>query len=152
MIKIDVFIQNKNWKKYISNPSRYIQSKAKLANSSLKFIKNKRVNFSILLAGNKEVRKLNKKFRKKNKSTDVLSFPFYTKKDLKKLTIRKKNVYLGDVILNFYKIDKKNFKKDFNRLWVHGLVHLLGYKHHKDKDYYKMNKIEKLILKKIRNN
>ena len=77
MIKIDVFIQNKNWKKYISNPSRYIKSKAKLINSSLKFIKNKKINFSILLAGNKEIKKLNKKFRKKDKTTDVLSFPFY---------------------------------------------------------------------------
>ena len=150
MIKIDVFIQNKNWKKYISNPGRYIKSKAKLINSSLKFIKNKKIYFSILLAGNKEVRVLNKKFRKKDKSTDVLSFPFYKATDIRKL--KNRNVYLGDVILNFYKIDKKNFKKDFNRLWIHGLLHLLGYKHYKDKDYYKMNRIEKLILKKIENN
>jgi len=150
MIKIDVFIQNKNWKKYISNPSRYIKNKAKLINSSLKFIKNKKINFSILLAGSKEVRILNKRFRKKDKSTDVLSFPFHKPTDIRKL--KNKNIYLGDVILNFYKIDKKNFKKDFNRLWIHGLLHLLGYKHYKDKDYYKMNRVEKLILKKIRNN
>ena len=32
---------------------------------------------------------------------------------------------------------------------VHGFVHLLGYRHHKDKDYFKMNRIEKLILNKI---
>ena len=147
MIKIDVFIQNKNWKKYISNPSRYIKSKSRLINSSFKFIKNKKLNFSILLAGGKEVRMLNKKFRKKDKTTDVLSFPFYKATDIRKL--KNRNVYLGDVILNFYKIDKKNFKKDFNRLWIHGLLHLLGYKHYKDKDYYKMNRIEKLILKKI---
>ncbi len=150
MIKIDVFIQNKNWKKYISNPSRYIKSKGKLINSSLKFFKNKKINFSILLAGSKEVRILNKKFRKKNKSTDVLSFPFYTTTDIRKL--KNRNIYLGDVILNFYKIDKENFKKDFNRLWIHGFLHLLGYKHHRDKDYYKMNRIEKLILKKIEDN
>jgi len=150
MIKIDVFIQNKNWKKYISNPSRYIKSKTKLINSSLKFIKNKKINFSILLAGSKEIRILNKKFSKKDKSTDVLSFPFYTTADMKKF--KNENVYLGDIILNFYKIDKKNFKKDFNRLWVHGFLHLLGYKQYKNKDYYKMNRIEKLILKKIENN
>jgi len=150
MIKIDVFIQNKNWKKYIPNPSRYIKSKAKLINSSLQFIKNKKINFSILLAGSKEIRILNKKFRKKDKSTDVLSFPFCTIADIRKL--KNRNVYLGDVILNFYKIDKKNFKKDFNRLWIHGFLHLLGYKHYKDRDYYKMDRIEKLILKKIENN
>ena len=102
MIKIDVFIQNKNWKKYISNPNRYIKSKAKLINSSLRFIKDKKINFSILLAGSKEIRILNKKFRKKDKSTDVLSFPFYTNTEIRNL--KNRNVYLGDVILNFYKI------------------------------------------------
>ena len=71
--------------------------------------------------------------------TDVVSFPFYNLTDIKKL--KKGNIYLGYVILNFYKIDKKNFKRDFNRLWVHGFVHLLGYRHHKDKDYFKMNSI-----------
>ena len=51
----------------------------------------KKKNFSrktilctLLLSGNKEIKNLNKKFRKKNKSTDVLSFPFQTKKELKK--------------------------------------------------------------------
>tara|TARA_B100000945_G_C20122281_1_gene475419 strand:- start:64 stop:516 length:453 start_codon:yes stop_codon:yes gene_type:complete len=150
MIKVDVFIQNKNWKKYISNPSTYIKRKTKIINSSLKFIKNKKMNFSILLAGNKQIKILNKKFRKKNKSTDVLSFPFYSVKDIRKL--KNRNIYLGDVILNFYKIDKTNFKNDFNRLWVHGFLHLLGHKHYKNKDYYKMNRVEKLILKKIENN
>jgi len=150
MIKIDVFTQNKNWKRHISNPNRYIKNKANLINNSLKFFKNKNINLSILLAGSKEVRILNKKFRKKNKTTDVLSFPFYTTADIKKL--KNRNLYLGDVILNFDKIDKKNFKKDFNRLWIHGFLHLLGYKHYKNKDYYKMNRIEKLILKKIIDN
>ena len=87
MIKIDVFIQNKNWKQYISNPSRYIKSKAKLINSSLKFIKNKKINFSILLAGSKEVKILNKKFRKKNKEywRPIISFLYsYRYKKVKK--------------------------------------------------------------------
>ena len=150
MIKVDVFVKDRNWKKYISNPSKYIKHKTKYLNSSLKIIKNKKINFSILLSGNREIKILNKKFRKKDKVTDVLSFPFYNLTDIKKL--KKVTIYLGDVILNFYKIDKKNFKRDFNRLWVHGFVHLLGYRHHKDKDYFKMNRIEKLILNKIEGN
>ena len=150
MIKIDVFVKNRNWNRYLSNPSIYLKSKAKHLNNSIKFIKNKKINFSVLLAGNKEVKKLNKKFRKKNKTTDVLSFPFYNYSEIRKL--KAKNIYLGDVILNFYKIDKKNFKDNFNKLWIHGLLHLLGYKHSKNKDYYKMNKLEKIILRKIKNN
>ena len=147
MIKVDVLLKDKNWKKYISNPKKYLESKVKLVNGSLRFIKNKKISFSILLGGNEEIKKLNKKYRKKNKSTDVLSFPFYEIKNLKK--IKNKNIYLGDVILNFYKIDKKNFKRNFNKLWIHGFLHLLGYRHRKNKDYYKMHRIENLMLKKI---
>ena len=61
-----------------------------------------------MLSGNKEIRHLNKKFRKKNKSTDVLSFPFYTKKELLKRFKKEKEVYLGDIIININKIKNKN--------------------------------------------
>ena len=150
MIKIDVFVQDKKWIKYIANPNKYIQSKKKFLHNSLKPIKIKKFNCSILLTGNKEIRGLNKKFRKKNKTTDVLSFPFYNVKDLKNL--KTKNVYLGDIILNFYKIKKKNFEENFNKLWIHGFLHLLGHKHKKKSDYKKMYELEKLIFNKIKKN
>ena len=150
MIKIDVFIKNKNWKKKISNPHKYLNRKVKYIENSISFLRNKDVNFSILLAGNKEIKLLNKKFRKKDKSTDILSFPFYDSSKIKKL--KKKNIYLGDVILNYYKIEKKNFKENFNKLWIHGFLHLLGHKHKKNSDYYKMHKVEKLIFNKIKKN
>ena len=150
MIKIDVFIKNKNWKKKISNPHKYLNRKVKYIENSISFLRNKDVNFSILLAGNKEIKLLNKKFRKKDKSTDILSFPFYDSSKIKKL--KKKNIYLGDVILNYYKIEKKNFKENFNKLWIHGFLHLLGHKHKKNSDYYKKHKVEKLIFNKIKKN
>tara|TARA_B100000424_G_scaffold263343_1_gene250495 strand:+ start:264 stop:716 length:453 start_codon:yes stop_codon:yes gene_type:complete len=147
MIKVDVFIKNKNWKKKISNPQKYLNSRVKYLRNSISFVKNKKINFSIQLAGNKEIKLLNKKFRKKSKSTDVLSFPYNNLNTLKKL--KKKDIYLGDIILNYYKIKKKNFKENFNKLWIHGFLHLVGYKHKKNNDYYKMNKLEKLIFSKI---
>ena len=147
MIKVDVFIKNKNWKKKISNPQKYLNSRVKYLRNSISFVKNKKINFSIQLAGNKEIKLLNKKFRKKSKSTDVLSFPYNNLNTLKKL--KKKDIYLGDIILNYYKIKKKNFKENFNKLWIHGFLHLVGHKHKKNNDYYKMNKLEKLIFSKI---
>ena len=147
MIKVDVFIKNKNWKKKISNPQKYLNNRVKYLRNSISFLKNKKINFSIQLAGNKEIKLLNKKFRKKNKSTDVLSFPYNNLNTLWKL--KKKDIYLGDIILNYYKIKKKNFKENFNKLWIHGFLHLVGYKHKKNNDYYKMNKLEKLIFSKI---
>ena len=150
MIKVDVFIKNKNWKKKLSNPSKYLNSKVKYLKSSIGFLKNKKINFSLQLAGNKEIKLLNKKFRKKNKTTDVLSFPSI---DFNKLNnLRKKDIYLGDIILNYYKINKKNFKENFNKLWIHGFLHLIGHKHKKNSDYFKMNELEKLIFKKIKKN
>ena len=147
MIKVDVFIKNKNWKKKISNPQKYLNSRVKYLRNSISFLKNKKINFSIQLAGNKEIKLLNKKFRKKSKSTDVLSFPYNNLNTLK--TLKKKDIYLGDIILNYYKIKKKNFKENFNKLWIHGFLHLVGHKHKKNNDYYKMNKLEKLIFSKI---
>ena len=100
-----------------------------------------------MLSGDKDIKNLNKKFRKKNKVTDVLSFPFQTKKDLKKKMKIENEIYLGDIIINLNKIKNKkilkNFKIEFDRLWIHGLVHLFGHVHKKDKDFKKMKKIEK---------
>ena len=150
MIKIDVFIKDKNWKKHISNPAKYLKDKVKFINSSILFNK-KYINFSILLAGNKEIKMLNNKFRKKNKTTNILSFPFYKRNEIKKKIKNEDRIYLGDIILNFYKIKKKarknEFEKEFNKLWIHGLLHLLGYQHDTNKDFYKMRKLENRIFK-----
>ncbi|MBL6786022.1 MAG: rRNA maturation RNase YbeY [Candidatus Pelagibacter bacterium] len=147
MIKINVITNNINWLRHIKNPSKYFDRKInKLNLKNREYIKNK-IFCTLLLSGNKEIKKLNKKFRKKNKTTDVLSFPFYTKNDLKKKIKNKKEIYLGDIIINLNEIKNKKIKKDFkiefDRLWVHGLVHLFGYDHKNNKDFSKMNRIEK---------
>ena len=148
MIKINVIVGNKSWKKYIKNPKVYAKNKIKLLKKNNNFFKNKNIYFSLLLSDNKEIKKINKKFRKKNKTTDVLSFPFYEKKEIKNLLKKKIPFYLGDIIINLDKIiDKLNNKKDikveFDKLWIHGLAHLLGYRHKFKKDYIKMKKVEK---------
>ena len=94
---------------------------------------------------------LNNKFRNKNKITDVLSFPFYRLHEYKKTKVKK--IYLGDVALSYEIINKRsrnsNFNLEFDKMCVHGLLHLLGYNHKKNKDFKKMKKIEDKILKKI---
>ena len=146
MIKANVITKNLSWHRYIKNPNSYIDKKIKKLNNKNKKVK-KSVYFTLLLSGEKEIKNLNKKFRNKNKATDVLSFPFYTKKELHKRLINEKEIYLGDIIINLNKIkDKKklkNFRTEFNNLWIHGLVHLFGYDHKKEKDFLAMKKIEK---------
>ena len=146
MIKANVITKNTSWYRYFKNPNSYINRKIKKINNKNKKLK-KSVYFTLLLSGEKEIRNLNRKFRKKNKSTDVLSFPFYTKKELLKRLISEKEIYLGDIIINLNEIKNKkklkNFKIKFNNLWIHGLVHLFGYDHKKQKDFLAMEKIEK---------
>ena len=94
-----------------------------------------------MLSGNNQIKKLNKKFRNKNASTDVLSFPFYSKKILMNKLNREKEIYLGDIIINFNKINYgsniEKFKFEFDKLWIHGLVHLFGHDHKRDRDFLK---------------
>ena len=147
MIKINVITNNIKWFHYIKNPNNYLERKLSKLNSKSKTFKKNNIFCSLLLSNNKEIQRLNKKFRKKNKPTDVLSFPFQTKYELKKKLKKKEEIYIGDIIINLSKVKNKkvlnNFKYEFDRLWIHGLVHLLGYTHNKDKDFLKMSHIEK---------
>ena len=150
MIKINIISNNKNWNNFLKNPEKLIEKKVSLFNKKFNKYKKKKIFLTILLSGDGEIKRLNKKFRKKNKTTDVLSFPFYKKKELKKNLINKKEIYLGDIIINLNKVrNKKNkdsFTTEFDKLWVHGLVHLFGYDHKKDLDFRKMEFVEKKFL------
>ncbi len=151
MIKINVFVKDKSWLKFIKDPETYLKNKIKKIQKD-KFFGKKRYSFSLLLSNSKEIKGLNKKFRKKNKSTDILSFPNETKKKFKILSKSNLEIYLGDIIVNFKEINtssKHLFKRHFDILWVHGLVHLFGYDHKKDSSYKKMNYVEKKFLKKL---
>ena len=154
MIKADVLISNKNWKKFIKAPSLYIDKKLKKLNKKNNLFKKNNYNFTLLLSGNVEVKKLNIKFRKKNKTTDILSFPFHEKYFLNKLLKKKNNkIYLGDIIINLNKINTKkiseNFHLSFDKIWIHGLLHLLGHRHKSNLDYSIMSKFEHKLLKSI---
>ena len=111
MIKINVITNNNSWLDFIKKPNYYLDKKIKKLNSKVKELRNIQIFFTLLLSGNKEIKYLNKKFRKKNKITDVLSFPFHEKKELIKKLKTEKEVYLGDIIINLGKINKKKTKK-----------------------------------------
>ena len=151
MIRANVEINNKSWHKKIKNPQKYFNKKLKIISKMFNLFKNKNITFTILLTNSFNMKKLNKKFRKKNKTTDVLSFPYFSIKNFK--SIKEKKIYIGDIAVSYEIIhsrsDKKNFILEFDKVWVHGFLHLLGYNHIKNKDYFKMNKFEKRILNLI---
>ena len=112
--------------------------------SKIKSFKKKNFHFTLLLTNKTFIKKLNKKFRKKNKETDVLSFPIKSHFN--------KN-YKGDIAICYEIINlrskKTNFNIEFDKMWIHGLLHLLGYDHAKQKDYKQMLRKEQDILKRV---
>ena len=104
---------------------------------------------TIKIVSNEEIKILNKEFRKKNKSTDILSFPF--KKNLK----ISNQTYIGDIIISYNFIDKpksqtiKIFRGKLIKTCIHGFLHLLNFDHIKNKDYKKMLKEEKFIYQSV---
>ena len=141
MIRANVFVDFPKWKNKIKNPEKYILKKIKKL-QKISYFKGKNQEFSIFLTNCQKMKKLNFKFRKKNKVTDVLSFPLNHK--------IKKNIYIGDIAIGFEIINKRSkisdFSYEFDKMWIHGYLHLLGYDHKKNKEYEKMSKKEKLIL------
>ena len=148
MISINVFSEERAWSKRLKNKDIFFKKICKAFPKKYKFF-NKKVTFTLLLSNNKNIKKLNKVFRRKNKSTDILSFP-----SDKKIKISK-NTYLGDIIISYNYLDKprsqklKSFKEKVTKLFIHGFLHLLGFDHKKNKDYSKMLKEENLLYKSV---
>ncbi len=142
MIKANVISGHSNWKKIIKRPNDYLKNRLKILSKAPSF-KKKKHEFTILLTNDKEMKHLNFKFRKKNKTTDVLSFPIKIK--------NKRNLYVGDIAVSYEIIKERskdtNFSLEFDKMWIHGYLHLIGYDHKKFSDYKRMFKKEKLILK-----
>ena len=143
MIKAEIVVDSPKWKTKIKDPNLYFKKKIKKL-SSVKSLKKKNFQFTLLLTDKTIIKKLNKKFRKKNKETDVLSFPIKSHFN--------KN-YKGDIAICYEIINlrskKTNFNIEFDKMWIHGLLHLLGYDHARQKDYKQMLRKEQDILKRV---
>ncbi|MEK7464402.1 MAG: rRNA maturation RNase YbeY [Patescibacteria group bacterium] len=107
---------------------------------ALKYLKKKGSLLEVYLINGREMRFLNKEFRGKDKSTNVLSFG-----EPKKFPHPETDFdYLGEIYLDPKYI--KNKKEDPTFLAVHGLLHLLGYTHKRRRDTMKMQKYEQKLL------
>jgi len=99
-----------------------------IAAALLVALKQNRAELSIALVGDKEMRPLNAKYRKKNQTTDVLSF--FVEEQPKSGA-----VLLGDVVISIEQARrqarerKKTLKSEMATLLIHGILHLLGYDH-----------------------
>jgi len=122
------------------------RSKMKLDISFLEKISSKVTdkNIELIITTNKQIKAINNEFRGKNKATDVLSFPIIDS-DI--------TFILGTIIISKNMAIKgaKKFGHSFNDeislLFIHGLLHLIGYDHETDNG--EMRKKEKKLIKKF---
>ena len=151
MIDINVLSEEGAWSNRLKKKEQFFRDICKAFPKKYRFF-NKRISLTLLLSNNKNIKRLNKNFRNKNKSNDILSFPLNKKKTLLKKT------YIGDIIISYNFIDKpksqklKFFKEKLIKTFIHGFLHLLGFDHIKNKDYKKMLKEEKRIYETVISN
>ena len=148
MIKVNVFSEEKSWSKKLKKKEIFFNQICKYFPKKFRFI-NKKVYLTLLLSNNQKIKILNKKFRNKNKHTDILSFPFES--NIK----NNREIYLGDIIISFNymnnpkNINKNDFKKKTIKIFIHGFLHLMGYDHNKNNDYKEMLKVEQKVYKSV---
>jgi len=150
MHKINICVESKIWIKHSSSINNKIKKILKTSIDSEKIFLQKNIEITVLLTNSKRMKFLNHKFRRKNKDTDVLSFPnqrplFYESK------IINKNIYLGDIALSFDYINKQHERFDFylKKILIHGFLHLIGHNHKNNKSYSKMEKAQSKIMSLI---
>lgn len=108
---------------------------------------------TILLVGDQKMTSLNKKYKGKNQTTDVLTFSQYEGSAIVLPQSEKGN--LGDIVICYPQLlrQARNYKqtaaKEFSLLLIHGFLHLLGYEDETAAKRKQMEKIQQKILAKI---
>jgi len=131
----------------------------RVAQIVLKGKNKKEAGLSVVLVGEGRMRKLNRRYRKKNKVTDVLAFDQNQKSKIKnqKFPILHGNkVELGEIVICLREVKKNakkynlDYKKELARVLIHGILHLLGYEHEKsEKGAKEMEKKQEYYLSQI---
>ncbi len=122
----------------------------KIAKIVLEEEKSSESNISLAFVGQGRMREINKRYRGKNKTTDVLSFP-ESKVSFNKFKIgpTQKIEGLGEIIICLREIKKNakkfnsSFEKELAKVLIHGILHLLGYEHEtmQEKEENYLNKV-----------
>lgn len=109
---------------------------------------------SYVLICDKEMRKLNRKYRKINKTTDVLSFPQYKFLNgdlLEPIPVMEEKIPLGDIVISLETLrrrsrDKKSFSNYLLKTVIHGILHLIGFDHKSKRDREIMRENERILF------
>lgn len=150
--EVAVEVNHKPWLEWY-NIDDWHKKFSEIINGTLSHIGwNFKSEVSILLTDENYSRQLNYTYREKDKSTNVLSFPAFTREELVLLGKQQPSLILGDVVLSLENILKeakdqhKQFLNHLMHLTVHGTLHLLGYDHQYESQALEMENLEINIL------
>ena len=116
-----------------------------------------KIYISITLTDNNNIRRINKEYRKVDKSTDVLSFPMFEKDELEELIksdIEKEEI-IGDIIISIPTVKEQaeeyghSLERELSYMVVHGFFHLMGYDHMEEEEKKAMRIKEEKVLAKL---
>lgn len=143
-------IQEKHHKLLRDNLESY---KSKLQSWSNEIQPQFQGEISLLFCGDATIQKLNRDYRKKDKTTDVLSFPMLELKDNQNWELSYNDEILGDIIINVEQAKRQapqwnhDILEEIERLLLHGLLHLYGFDHEEDEDRKKnMQNLENRLI------
>ena len=131
---------------------KYIKT---VVSDTLKLVKKTKYSVSISIVGEMRIRTINRLYRNIDYVTDVLSFPIEEEDDFfgGQFTAEQE---LGDIFICPHKIKRQakefnvTYKEEFTRMIVHGVLHLIGYDHIKEKDASIMFPLQEKIVSKIK--
>jgi len=111
---------------------------------------NDNFDLSLVLVGPKTIRKINREYRNIDKETDVISFALLD--EMEEYEIPEENIELGDIFINLDRVISQakeyehSLKREFIFLFIHGVLHLLGYDHMNKEDEKVMFSLQKKIV------
>ncbi|MFH1825183.1 MAG: rRNA maturation RNase YbeY [Candidatus Firestonebacteria bacterium] len=135
--------------KYVNISSLKICAKwiKKLVETILKKENKNNLEINVIITNDKYIKKINKEYRYKNQSTDVISFSYNSFFPGRKL------ILFGDIIISLDTAKKQaleyghSLEKETAILLIHGLYHLMGYNHYRKKEYRLMKQKEENAIK-----
>ena len=148
MIKINFNVDEVGWKKNFPYFKKYISKTVSHTFEVIDFKITQDISVTFFLTSNKKIKELNLKYRKKNKPTNVLSFPMQSSY---------MNQYLlGDIVLASQTLLKESIETKIRKydylckMTIHGMLHLLGYDHQTEDQFKQMRKFENLIYNNLK--
>ncbi|HOK41374.1 MAG TPA: rRNA maturation RNase YbeY [bacterium] len=127
----------------------------RIINTIFKLIKKNKIEINFLFVNNDEIIEYNKKYFKRDCPTDVIAFPFENEFYFYKQN-KNKIKYIGDILISLEQVKinadyyKISFEEEFQRVLIHGILHLFGYTDKGKENKKKMFELQEKILKNIK--